>query len=324
MLAVGLSESELAPYLELCMDRSGSLSVTIGCFNGPRSSTLTGNAEQINELQQLLEKNDVFTRKLNVNVAYHSPQMNAIAEDYASSIQNLDPGDSVSPSCTMVSSVTGRKVDISSLTESNYWIQNLTSPVRFLDAMVQLLSSTSAKMKPKLGAQSLTKAMDDILEIGPSRHLQSSVNQILRSLSQDTIRYSSALDRSVSATESVLETFGRLHCLGHRINILGVDQPECSSGEQQQMVLPYLPEYPFDHSRSYWHESRISKEGYRLREHPRLDLLGTPAPDWNPLEPRWRKVYRSSEAPWVQDHKVNSFPADLYSSLKDSHRSTEP
>lgn len=304
MMAVGLSELELAPYLENLASDSRRSGVTIGCFNSPNSSTLTGDAEQIDELQHLLEKNKIFNRKLKINVAYHSPQMKAIAEDYALAIKDLEPGEDISPSCAMVSSVNGQRIDVGALTECAYWTNNLTLPVKFLDAMSQICSSGCVKGKTKLGLHLLTKAPDDILEIGPSRTLQGPVKEILESLSLDAIRYSSALDRSVSAVETVLGAFSRFHCLGYLIDLSEINQPQGRSKKQQVMVLPYLPEYPFDHSRSYWHESRLNKEGYRLREHPRLDLLGTPVPDWNPLEPRWRKIHRSSEAPWVKDHKV--------------------
>ena len=68
------------------------------------------------------------------------------------------------------------------------------------------------------------------------------------------------------------------------------------------------PEYPFDHSQLYWHESRLS----RLRGAVPRDLLGIRATDWNPLEPRWRKTLNIEEMPWIADHvvgKIALYPA---------------
>ena len=66
-----------------------------------------------------------------------------------------------------------------------------------------------------------------------------------------------------------------------------------------------LPSYPFNHSKRYWDESRISKN-FRFRKHPRHELLGTPVPDWNQLEPRWRNFLRVSESSWIVEHEVST------------------
>ena len=65
-----------------------------------------------------------------------------------------------------------------------------------------------------------------------------------------------------------------------------------------------LPTYPWDHSASYWHESRLSLD-YRKRS-ARHPLLGAPSPDFNLLEPSWRNVVRVSEIPWIRGHIIQS------------------
>ena len=323
MLAVGLSDADIIQPLRKLDPRGGISSVNVGCFNSPKSLTLSGDADQIDEMHQLLDKHKIFNRKLKVDVAYHSMYMNAIANSYASSISDLEGGAVLPANCTMVSSVTGQKISHRTLTEGAYWVDNMTSPVRFSDAMSQICSPANTKMKRKLGAHRAMESLDDILEIGPSNTLQRPVKEILESLSKENIRYSSALVRSVPASQSVLQTFGNFYCLGYEVDISRINQPSPCSNAQSRRVLPDLPEYPFDHSRKYWHESRLSKEGFRLREHPRLDLLGTPVSDWNTLEPRWRKIHRRSEAPWVEDHKVHPYPTYLGSLLTTTCRSME-
>ncbi|KAL2010558.1 hypothetical protein VTN00DRAFT_6365 [Thermoascus crustaceus] len=82
--------------------------------------------------------------------------------------------------------------------------------------------------------------------------------------------------------------------------LLKVNNP--ASRFQPQTVVD-LPPYPWNHSTRYWHESRIS-HAYRHRKDARHDLLGAPVADFNPIEPRWRGFIRTSELPWVKDHKV--------------------
>jgi acyl transferase domain-containing protein len=57
------------------------------------------------------------------------------------------------------------------------------------------------------------------------------------------------------------------------------------------------------------HESTLSKNT-RFRKFPRHDLLGSPVPDWNPREAKWRNYLSVGESPWVAGHGVNGL--DVY------------
>ncbi|KAF6218695.1 hypothetical protein HO133_006046 [Letharia lupina] len=144
--------------------------------------------------------------------------------------------------------------------------------------------------------------------------MQGPTKDILRGIDKDGISYDSVMVRSVSALDTLLDAVDRLTCFGYPVDISEVNK----SGMKPaiQMVLPNLPEYPFDHSRSYWHDSRYNKDGSRFRNNLRLDLLGTPVSDWNPLGARWRKIIRISETPWIEDHKVWESPRMLVMALE--------
>lgn len=303
MVSVGLSEEGISPYLNLLALRFGDGGVVVGCINSPRNVTLTGDESQIDALISLLDKGGVLNRKLKVDVAYHSPHMATIAADYLQSIQELERGESID-NISMISTVNGNTISLPELQQSEYWVKNMTCPVRFSDSLTKICSSTATKITKKLGANNRDiDSVTDILEIGPHSALQGPIKDTLSSLARSDIAYQSAMVRNVSAIDTVLAAAGRLHCAGHAINISEINHPGKEPGDGL-LALPDLPQYHFDHSKSYWHESRLSKEGYRLRQHPRLDLLGTRVPDWNPLEARWRKFMRVSETPWIRDHKV--------------------
>ena len=297
MIAVGLSEEGIEPYLK------GITDVVIGCVNSPRSVTLTGNKTQIDRLTSALDRDSVFSRKLHVNIAYHSPQMSEIAADYLTLLGDLEQGDQPSTSSVMISTVTGKQTNLSEVQQSTYWVDNMVSQVKFSAAVGQICYTTQKGSGKKLRPNRATTQLTDLLEIGPHSALQGPIKEIISSASNSAIRYASVLKRSVSDTESLLDSVGHLHCLGYPMNVCEVNQPGKKFSEGH-VVLPSLPEYPFDHAREYWSESKLSKEGYRLRKHPRLDLLGSPVPDWNPLQARWRRHIRASEMPWIEDHKV--------------------
>lgn len=93
---------------------------------------------------------------------------------------------------------------------------------------------------------------------------------------------------------------GSLHSRGCPVNLLNIN---CLGQASQPRMLIDLPGYPFDHSHRCWIESRLSKN-FRFRQHEH-ELLGYAVPDWNPLDARWRKIFKSSENEWMADHKVN-------------------
>ncbi|KAJ5735700.1 uncharacterized protein N7483_000825 [Penicillium malachiteum] len=75
-----------------------------------------------------------------------------------------------------------------------------------------------------------------------------------------------------------------------------------------------LPTYSWDHSKSYWHESRVSRQ-HRLRQHPYHDLCGIRSLDDTTSEPRWRHILNLETLPWLQDHQVDGvivFPGAGY------------
>jgi hypothetical protein len=120
-------------------------------------------------------------------------------------------------------------------------------------------------------------------------------------LCPDGTVYRSLLDTKTRDTTSILRVVGDLWCRGCAIDIGAVisqaskvEVPEC---------LTDLPPYPWNHDKSYWHESHLDK-AIRFREYPRQDLIGAPTADSTPFNRRWRGFIRLSENPWLQQHQI--------------------
>ncbi|KAI8944505.1 KR domain-containing protein [Xylaria longipes] len=88
-------------------------------------------------------------------------------------------------------------------------------------------------------------------------------------------------------------------------SVLVAKANEYSTGVEEgpPSFLVNCPKYPFDHSRRYWHETRLSRD-YRLRGKTAGKLLGRRSHDWNPLEPSWRNFFSLESIPWLADHVV--------------------
>ena len=304
MMSVGLSKEKVIPFLEEFGTEKKISSVAIGCVNSPDNVTLTGVEQDIDILRTTLERHQIFVRKLNVGVAYHSTYMDEVALDYENLLGNIASGCSYpnSPTVSMFSTVSGKTICPERLRQSEYWIRNLKSPVQFLDAISSMLSQFSSEHKNgHEGSQDEVGAINHVVEIGPHSTLQGPVKDILKSIGKyQTTEYSSLLSRGRCALETSLTAAGRLHCLGYPVSLVEVNRLH---GQPISRMLIDLPGYPFNHSQKYWLESRISKD-FRFRQNPPHELLGTTVRDWNPLEPRWRHFIRESESPWINDHKV--------------------
>lgn len=298
MIAVGLSELAINPYLSQ-LEASAS-SLAIGCVNGPQSVTVSGGEKSIEELKLALDRDGVFNRRLPVNVAYHSRHMNEVATVYRELIQKLSGGTRLGKA-VMFSSVTGQSVDPDDLSHHEYWVKNMVSPVLFLHAITKTCVQPSRKLARNKASRDCIE-VDHFLEIGPHATLHGPIRDIVNmTATVKPVSYSSILIRIKSAQVTALEAMGGLHCKGYPDNLREVNNPhaECCH------LLVDLPAYPFNHAKRYWLESRISKN-FRFRKFPHHDLLGVPVPDWNPLEPRWRNIISLSNSSWITDHKVCS------------------
>ena len=297
MMSVDLSENDTRRYLYEFGDR-----LHVACINSPCNVTVSGDEDAIDLLKAQLDADEVAAQKLRTGVAYHTPHMEEIAAEYAECLQGLRRGMTHSPRrITMFSSVTGKAIqNLDMLCTAEYWVSNMVQPVRYAAAVKGVISSHGTR---KLGTPR-QDTIHDLVEIGPHSTLRGPTRSILDNTNPRTdIRYTFVLSRKRPAPETLLELCGHLWSLGYPVTLEKVNQVNAYRLSQGQALVD-LPAYPFNHSRRYWHESKLSSHS-RLRQHPRHELLGTPVPDWNSLEPRWRKFFNISETPWIEDHKVN-------------------
>lgn len=302
MASVAMSEDEITPLLEEVVAYSGDGRLTIGCVNSPKNVTVTGDLSCVDALIDVMGDKGIFARKLQINVAYHSAYMEEIADEYWVLIKDIVPRSTLpAPKLTrdkpaIFSSVTGTLLPADSLSNSKYWLTNLVSKVKFLDALTEMTSYLLSQRANRSSGKDL------FIEIGPTAALQRPVKDIVDQVANSKeINYDCLLKRDISGLESCLEFMGRLRCSGHKVNLALINSPV--SKDSDLRLLVNLPQYPFNHQQTYWTESRISKN-FRTRKHARHELLGTPSADWNPAEPKWRNVIRITESPWIVDHKV--------------------
>ncbi|ESZ94756.1 polyketide synthase [Sclerotinia borealis F-4128] len=305
MMSVNLPEGEVNAYLAKVLPRSGGVAadsgIHISCINSPSNVTLSGDEAAIDKVKEHLDRDGIFAQKLKTGVAYHSPAMESITEDYLNCLRVLEQRQASNVNAFMISSVTGCRVSATSLSEGQYWADNLVSPVRFADA-IQYIVLAAPKMDN-------LKGISDYIEIGPHGALRRPINDTLtQATGGKAFKYSSILSKFDSPVKSTLDLVGNLFAHGFQVSVTTAIQTQ----EQDSMHLPVdLPQYPFDRLQLYWHESRLSRD-WRLRGTATNQVLGVRASDWNPLQPRWRKILSVEQMPWLAGHVIGEtilFPA---------------
>lgn len=256
--------------------------VNIACENSPSSVTISGDTDQVTSVVNNIRasQQNVLTKVLKVDKAYHSPHMVEVGESYLHLLEGLVlPRPFRKP---FFSSVTGKLFDEGDMLDLRYWQKNLESPVLFNSAV-------SCLLKHPVGKNPI------FVEVGPHSALAGPLRQILAHNSSSA-PYAGLMLRQQSCVESFLSAIGTLFTLNIRI-----DYRALIPGR----YLPGLPPYPWHHPNTYWHEPRVVRE-WRHRQYAYHDLLGVRLTESTDFEPAWRNILHLDNAPWLRDHVINS------------------
>ncbi len=291
MLAVGLSQEDVAPYLQ---DLKNGQVVVVACVNSPRSVTLSGDLSGLNEVAARLAEKDIFSRLLKVPLAYHSHHMLPMAEEYAKQLQSIlgaPASRSWKPQGIVYSSpTTGEVVQSAKVLGPSHWVRNLTSPVRFVEAVEGMVWGPDG---PRV---------DFLIEVGAHGTLSTPLRDILKARGIE-IPYASCLMRLADAVETMQDVACELMRHGYPVALEAVNFPAGAARDELPVFVPDLPSYPWNHTSRYWRESRVAYE-QRQPRFPAHELLGSPLAGANGSTPTWRSLLRLSDVEWLADHRV--------------------
>ncbi|KAI1356404.1 hypothetical protein F5Y01DRAFT_309815 [Xylaria sp. FL0043] len=313
MMAVGGLLSEIQPLVD---EYDGA--IVVACHNSPESHTLSGDADAISALKAVLDEKKIFCRVLQTNNnAYHSDHMKPLGPAYErdldqfmqrkSAAKVLKQASRTSPSeAVFFSSVYGHAAPWSVLS-SKYWRQNLESPVLFHQCISELVTQAP---------------VDILLEIGPHSALQGPLRQLSNKMDTNTKfpSYLTAIKRGGDNVNDMLTLAGTLFTKGFDVDLARVNAKEGRGGNQLQFgkVITDLPRYQWQYSNDVLlFENRYTRE-WRLRMHPRHDILGSRIPGTNQAEPLWRNKLTVKNVPWLSDHRLGKevvFPSTGYLSM---------
>ncbi|MFF6975954.1 type I polyketide synthase [Streptomyces tsukubensis] len=238
MASVALSAVEVRERIGVWEGR-----LSVAAVNGPRSTVVSGDADAVTELLEQLDLEEVRARRIEVDYASHSVQVEEIRERLLDDLHGIAP---VSGTLPFWSTVTGGWLDTASL-DAAYWYRNLRETVRFEEATRELLTEgfrffVEASPHPVLGfavQQTAEEAGATDSPEGPAAAL-------------------GTLRRGEGGLHRFLLSLGEAHASG-----LSPDWDRLFAGHRSDDVS--LPTYPFQR-RAFW------------LEHPGTEPAGGPGP----------------------------------------------
>ncbi len=134
--AMGATDLTLEEAQELLNGYEDKLAVAV--INGKNSTVISGDPSALNQVFEKLETQGRFNRKIKVDVASHSPQMDVIKHDLFQALQNIQPQNS---NIQFYSTATDEIVEGKNLS-ADYWVKNLRNTVQFGNAVQHVLQDT--------------------------------------------------------------------------------------------------------------------------------------------------------------------------------------
>ncbi|KAJ5815884.1 hypothetical protein N7447_008117 [Penicillium robsamsonii] len=294
MMAVNLTWQQAQT---ICALETYSGRISVAAANSPSSVTLSGDAECLRELEWLLKSLGLTPRMLRVDTAYHSPHMKPCADPYRKAMQAY-PATLTASVARWYSSVYSGEVmtghDQKELM-AEYWVENMLRPVQFSQALEAAVREAGPP--------------DLIVEIGPHPTLRGPVLQTLSKMhsGHSAIPYLALAERGKLGLDTWAAALGSSWAhLGPNVVRL-TNYISLFDQEKSPVLVDALPFYPFDHSQTYWAQSRMSLK-YSHRVAPPNALLGALSPDNGTGEFRWRNYLRPEELPWLADRRAGPRP----------------
>jgi len=245
-------------------------SAEIAAFNAARSVTISGSIEELQRLEAEFQRRDIGFRSLDLDFAFHSRAMDAFREDLMADLAGLA---SRPPEARLVSTVTGQMVQTEAL-DAEYWWRNVRYPVRFTDAVAELIG----------------EGHRIFLEVGPRAILQSYLTGGLRSAEVQG-RVLASLSRAQDDDDPFPAIAAHCHAAGHDwTSSASFDGPSDPRG---------LPLYPWNRER-FWFA--VTTEAADLVnppfDHPLLGFRQRGA------TASWLNHLDEQVLPWIADHAV--------------------
>ncbi|MCE0556897.1 type I polyketide synthase [Motilimonas sp. E26] len=285
MLAVALTEQEVAPYLANVSDK-----VSIAAINSETALTLSGDADCLTDIFNQLDSKGIFARFLKVGVPYHSPVMDQLKAPLINALNDIVV---TTPHTPLYSTVSGKLTQVGDW-DAAYWADNVREPVLF-KAAIEAMSQDG---------------LTSYIEVAPHTALGSSIEANLKSAKAVAGIVIPTMKRGADDNLMLANTLASLHC--HGVDVDWQLQYQAMGSPAQ------LPNYAWQHA-SYWQEHEDVKQARLYNTQPQ----GAFARSLHPLlggrltstAALWQNKLDLQEQSYLIDHQVDNeiiYPGAAY------------
>ncbi|MGW8554784.1 type I polyketide synthase [Streptomyces tubercidicus] len=203
--------------------------ISVAAVNGPRTVAVSGATHALDELSAALEAEGVRVRRIPIDYASHSAQVEEVREQMLADLAPISPRSGATP---FFSTVTGDWID-TRLLDAEYWYQNLRRTVR-LEHAVRSLAEQGYRA---------------YVEPSPHPVMATAVRETLDDLGIADAAVVGTLRRGEGGRRRFLTSLAELSVAGGPVNWRTVLDPTGEGGARRIA----LPTYPFQRRR-YWPE----------------------------------------------------------------------
>jgi acyl transferase domain-containing protein len=256
MVAVPLSEAELAPLL------NGA--VSLAAINGPSLSVVGGPEAAVAEFERLIGRQGIECRPLHTSHAFHSAMMDPVLPPFRRVLDEVAFGQ---PTLPYISNLTGTWVGAEA-GQPDYWSRHLRQPVRFAAGVAELLRTPDLVL----------------LEVGPGKTLATLARQAAGAAGRPIWHSLPHPLEGRDEFETMLRTLGDLW-------VAGVEPAWDVVHRGERLHRVALPTYPFE--RQSYRIEPAREVGVAAM--PAAPARKTDLADWFSV-PSWKRVPGPREA----------------------------
>ncbi len=277
MVSVPLPQDQVRERLARWGQRLG-----VAAVNSPGTTVVSGAADALDEMFAAYEAEEVRVKRIPVDYASHSPQIDAVEADLRAGLGEVVPA--ATATAEFYSTARGELVS-PELLDADYWFRNLRDTVRFEDAM----------------RAAYRDGVRRFLEISPHPVLAISMSENCEALASDDDRWfvGGSLRREDGGLPRLLESAAEAHAAGVAVNWPGYIGRTGAGVE--------LPTYAFTRRR-FWLDASAGGQsdpaalGVRECDHP---LLGAAVEQPASGGVAFTGRLSLHTHPWLADHAVD-------------------
>ncbi|MFJ2598877.1 type I polyketide synthase [Streptomyces erythrochromogenes] len=268
MVSVAASHEDVLARLATWGER-----ISVAAVNGPGSVVVSGEPDALDALVDACTRDGVRARKIPVDYASHSAQVERIRETVLADLASIQTRE---PRIPFLSTLTGQWIDANTALDASYWYENLRRTVRLEDALRTLLA----------------QGHDVFVESSPHPVLTAAIEDTIAAAGTDGLALGS-LRRDDGGPERMMTSLAEAHVHGVRVDWGGI----LTGGRAAD-----LPTYAFQRTR-YWLDAAPAATAEGPADPAGLDTVVRLADGDGSLVLTGR--IGAAAHPWLTDHTVH-------------------